>query len=390
MAEAAGPRARPLEAIAGFAAHLRDHGFRVGVAEQQAMLKITLAIEVAAYRRLEPCWRALVCGGADEWHRYPELFRRYWFPETAKGGVRVSGETRPRRDLRQMVADLRSAATGDAPKAGKWDTAWGTGGDGGAATTAVAAEFARGGASRAEPLERRGFPDWGTEETDRLERLVEAVARRLRTRLTRRRRFDPRGNALDLRKTLRRSLRTGGVPFEPAWLKRRRERPRLFILVDVSRSMELYARLFLRVARAFAAALKARVFVFHTRLAEITPLLQRPGGRVQEKINAVTAGFGGGTRIATSLADFVHVHARGALSRSARVLILSDGFDSDGETELARQLEAIKSRGAAIYWLHPSREPPQASALAPCAGLIAAFAPVHDLASLARLEDILN
>ena len=95
---------------------------------------------------------------------------------------------------------------------------------------------------------------------------------------------------------------------------RREEPPRLFILADVSRSMEAHAALFLRVARAFAIEAQARVFVFHTRLAEVTPLMQRDSATVQEKINAVTAGFGAGTRIAASLQDFARSHARAQLT----------------------------------------------------------------------------
>jgi uncharacterized protein len=380
MAEARGAVARPLEAVAGFAAHLRGHGFRVGVPEQQAMLQTALAVDLAGHRRLEACWRSLLCGGADEWRRYPELFRLYWYPESITGSTRVSGETRPRRDLRQLVAELHAAAGAAPARPSSW------GGATAANDTATGDDrHAQGGASRAEALDQRDFRDWGFEERERLEQLVEAVARRLRDRLTRRRRVDAHGSALDLRKTLRRSLRTGGMPFEPAWLKRRRERPRLFILVDVSRSMELYARLFLHVARAFAAVLKARVFVFHTRLTEITELLRRPTARAQEKINAVVAGYGGGTRIAASLGEFVAVRARGALSRGSRVLILSDGFDSEGADQLALPLVAMRRRGAPVYWLHPSRETPQSSALAPCAGLVTAFVPAHDLDSLARL-----
>ena len=380
MPEARGTAARPLEAVAGFAAHLRGHGFRVGVPEQQAMLQTALAVDLAGHRRLEACWRSLLCGGADEWRRYPELFRLYWYPERMTGSTRVSGETRPRRDLRQLVAELH-AAVGAAPAR---PSSWG----GATAADDTATDddrHAQGGASRAEALDQRDFRDWGADERERLEQLVEAVARRLRNRLTRRRRVNAHGTALDLRKTLRRSLRTGGMPFEPAWLKRRRERPRLFILVDVSRSMELYARLFLHVARAFAAVLKARVFVFHTRLTEITELLRRPTARAQEKINAVVAGYGGGTRIAASLAEFVAVRARGALSRGSRVLILSDGFDSDPEHDLVRQLERIRRRGARIYWLHPTILRPQSMAVTRAVDLVDAFAAVHDLDSLARV-----
>lgn len=381
MAEPQGLQARPLEAVAGFAAHLRAHGFRIGIADQQAMLQTALAFDVAAWRKLEGGWRSLVCGGADEWRRYPELFARYWFPGRARGRLRSSGQIRPPRDLRELVAELHAGAAG----APALEGVGGMGGDR-PADAADNDRHARGGASRADPLATRDFRAWPTDDLGDLERRVEDLARRMRTRLTRRRRVDPHGQILDLRRTLRRSLRTGGIPFAPAWQKRRRERPRLFILVDVSRSMELYARFLLQVARVFAAVLGARVFVFHTRLAEVTALLRRPGARAREKFNAVTAGFGCGTRIATSLADFTHRHARGALSASSRVLIMSDGFDSDGEEELARQVAAVRVRQARVYWLHPSRDPPQSAALAPCAELITAFVPVHDLASLGRLD----
>jgi uncharacterized protein with von Willebrand factor type A (vWA) domain len=334
---------------------------------------------------VEAGWRSLVCGGPDQWRRFPELFRHYWFPERRRGGVRAGGVTRPRADLRRLVAELQASA----PAAGAGiPSVPGIAGQK-AYEESADAEHARGGASPADPPERRDFRAWLPEDLDRLTRLVEAIARRLRARLTRRRRIDARGRTLDLRKTLRRSLRTGGIPFQPTWLERRRERPRLFILVDVSRSMELYARFFLQVARAFAQVLHARVFAFHTRLYELTPLLKRPSVRTREKIDAFTAGFGGGTRIASCLGEFARLHARGGLSRAARVVVMSDGFDSDAPDELARSLAAIRARGARIYWLHPSRQPPQSQALAPCAGIVTAFAPVHNLESLSRLEVLL-
>lgn len=380
---------RPIEAIAGFAQHLRDHGFRVGIAEQQAMVQAAMTVSPDRYRDLQAGWRGIVCSGAADWRHYPELFGLYWFPDAMRGNVRTSGATRPRRDLRELVEALRSAG-GAEQRPGTSKAGGVARGDAAAQADEADPTRAQGGASRTEPLERRDFGEWLPQDLDRLQRIVEDVARRMRRRLTRRLQADSHGRRLDIRRTLRASLRTGGVPFEPAWSTRRRERPRFFILVDVSRSMELYAQLFLRVARAFVEVLGARVFVFHTRLAEVTPLLRRTSGRVQEKVNAVTAGFGGGTRIATSVADFAQVHARGALTRSSRVIVMSDGYDTDREDELAGALQAIRARGARIYWLHPSRDLPQASALAPCGASIEAFAPAHDLASLEALPDLIH
>ncbi len=216
-------------------------------------------------------------------------------------------------------------------------------------STTAASRARQGGASRTEALHDRALTQWLPQDLEQLERLAEQIAQRLRKRLTRRWQHDSHGRRLDVRRTLRASLRTGGLPLDPAWRSPRRERPRLFILVDVSRSMETHAQLFLRIARAFVAAMQARVFVFHTRLAEITPLLRSDSQAVQEKINAVTAGFGGGTRIATSVADFHAVHARAQLSRRARVWVLSDGFDADEPERLAEELARVRARGRAHH-----------------------------------------
>lgn len=380
---------RPLEAIAGFAALLRDHGLKVGVAEQQAMVQAALRVPMNRAARLNAAWRSIACHDGRDWRRWPELFERYWHPQRVKGTVRVSGQTRPSRDLRQMVQSLQEAMAGTPPDQASrrlGDTALD-------ATLAPAEEAgtpqAQGGASRTDALHDRSLSQWLPQDLAQLERIAERIAQRLRQRLTRRWHDDPRGRRLDVRRTLRASLKTGGLPLAPAWRQPRRERPRLFILVDVSRSMETHAQLFLRIARAFVGAVDARVFVFHTRLAEITPLLQRDSAAVQEKVNAVTAGFGGGTRIATSMADFVGVHARAQLGRSARVWVLSDGFDADEPHRLAEELARVRARGARITWFHPTALPPASQAMQPCTGLIERFVRLNSLRDLAQAADVL-
>ena len=381
-------QARPLHAIAGFALHLREHGLAVGIAEQQAMVRAALALGSTASEPLRAAWRAIACHSAADWRKYPDLFDSYWHTARLKGQVRVSGQTRPRRDLRQAVQAMHEAMDAASAPPGR------TGSDSAAEDIlglddSPPAQRAQGGASRTEALENRDFSLWLPQDLSRLERIVEVIAQRLRKRLLRRWHTHPQGRRLDLRRTLRNSLRTGGEPIQPAWRRARRERPKVFILVDVSRSMETHAQLFLRVARAFVGVLQARVFIFHTRLAEVTPLLQRDSARVQEKVNAVTAGFSGGTRIATSVADFIDVHARGQLGRAARVLVLSDGYDSDEPARLAVQLARLRASGARLYWLHPTVKPPASRAMQACSGLIDAYAPLHDLASLERAGHLL-
>ena len=383
------PTAQPLAALAGFAAHLREHGFVVGVAEQQAMVQAALVLPGALRQpaRLSEAWRAIACHGARDWRRWPELFQRYWQPQRSTGSTRVSGRTRPPRDIRQLVQQLHDSLGegGTKPGAAAADTALA---DSPAEGDALSRH--QGGASRTEALHDRSLHEWLPQDLSLLQQLAERIAARLRRRLTRRWHAHPQGRRLDLRHTLRRSLATGGVPLAPAWRQPRRERPRLFVLVDVSRSMETHAQLFLRIARAFVVAAQARVFVFHTRLAEVTPLLQRDSAAVQEKVNAVTAGFAGGTRIATSLADFHRVHARAQLGRRAQVWVLSDGFDADEPHRLAEELAAVRGRGARITWFHPSPAVPASAAMQAARPQVQRFVRLASLRDLAHAADLID
>lgn len=156
--------------------------------------------------------------------------------------------------------------------------------------------------------------------------------------------------------------------------------------------MENFAQLFLRIARAFVQAAQARVFVFHTRLTEVTPLLQRDSGTVQEKVNAVTAGFGGGTRIATSVNDFSRVHARQQINRGSRVWILSDGFAADEPELLAQSLTQLRQRGAELTWFHPTKTVPASEAMknARAQSCIARFVPLATLKDLQAAKAVLQ
>jgi uncharacterized protein with von Willebrand factor type A (vWA) domain len=378
----------PIDSITAFGHYLRGNGYAVGIAEQAALVQTALALTPKQYRRLEACWRSVVCANRDQWQRYPELFNLYWRGASARGGTRVRGERRRGRSLRDAVADMHASMPGagaSSPRAapGLSDTRPDS-------DPSISEGHAQGGASAIDPLTRRGIEHWRPEDSEHLRALAESVAKKVRRQLARRVRLANRGRVLDLRRTLRRSLKYGGLPFAPAWQRKRRELPRVFMLVDVSRSMEMYAQLFLRVARAFCEVLDARVFVFHTRLAEVTPLLRRTSGRVQEKINTISFGFGGGTRIASSLQEFAGVHARAALSRRSMVLICSDGYDTDPPDALRASLAHIRRRGARIFWLHPTHAAALSTALQEAQSLVTAFAPAHDLESLQRLPALIH
>jgi uncharacterized protein with von Willebrand factor type A (vWA) domain len=366
------------------------------VAEQQAMLQAAQLFGPLHERPLQAAWRAIACHSHREWQLWADVYERFWHPEKLRGGVKVSGQTRPSRNLRQSVQamhDQMDAAQQPNTQPSGQQAAPQTAGDSASSPhdeQGSGTPRAQGGASRTEALHQRDGQMWMPQELSALQSLARQITAKLQPRATRRWRVAPRGQRLDLRQTLRRSVGWGGELLQPAWKVKRVEPPRLFILADVSRSMESHAALFLRVARAFALEADARVFVFHTRLAEVTPYMQRDTPAIQEKVNAVTAGFGGGTRIAASLQDFARHHARAQLNRGARVWVFSDGFDTDGPDLLDAALQEVRARGARITWFHPTRQVPAAGALQRARSRIERFVPLASLADLAAARHVLH
>ena len=390
------PASMPSERLASFAGLLREHGLTVGVAEQQAMLQTALHFGPLQEKPLQAAWRAIACHSHREWQLWPDVYERFWHPEKLRGGVKVSGQTRPSRNLRQSVQalhDQMDAAQQPNTQAGGQQAAPQTAGDipaEGLDEHNAGIPRAQGGASRTEALHQRDGQMWLPQELNALQQLARQITAKLQPRPTRRWRLAPRGQRLDLRQTLRRSVAWGGELMQPVWKVKRVEPPRLFILADVSRSMESHAALFLRVARAFALEADARVFVFHTRLAEVTSYMQRDTPAIQEKVNAVTAGFGGGTRIAASLQDFARQHARAQLNRGSRVWVFSDGFDTDEPELLSAAMQEVRARGARITWFHPTRQVPAAAAVQQARRCIERFVPFASLADLVAARHVLH
>jgi len=385
--QATDPRIR----LGEFAHYLREHGFALGYAEIELMVQAAAALPLVQWSRIEALWRGIAAGSHKQWLKYPDLHQAFWFPHKVKGSTRSSGLTRPGRTLpelvQQMHSEMGNAPPGETrPTVGVADT---PGSGEGEADESTEPQRAQGGASRTAPLDERDFADWMPTDMDRFEPLVEALKRRLRAQLLRRLQNDKTQGVIHVRRSLRAALATGGELVKLHHVRRQRRQPRVVVLVDVSRSMEVHAQFFLRLTRAMVEVMDARAFVFHTRLADVTPLLKRRSERVQEKVNAVTFGFGGGTRIASCLAEAVQVHLGRALSRGDLFMVFSDGYDTDEPEALAEVLSLVKARGARVCWLHPTKEAPTSAAMVLAAPYVTRFLPAHNLASLTRLPELL-
>ena len=206
-----------------------------------------------------------------------------------------------------------------------------------------------------------------------------------------RRLYPRRAGELDVRRTVRRALRTGGDPVRLARRERRLRPRRLVLLLDVSGSMSAYSRALLVFAHA---ALRTEpsweAFCFGTRLTRLTGALATT--HPDEALRRATedaVDWDGGTRIGDSLKRFLDRYGHGGLARGAVVVVCSDGLDTGEPELLAEQMARLSRLARLVVWLNPLKEDPAYEPLA--RGMAAAlpyvdvFASGHNLASLEEL-----
>ncbi len=232
-------------------------------------------------------------------------------------------------------------------------------------------------ASEEERLAEKSFAALEPYELAQLRRLMARLELATPRRRSRRARRSRHGERLDLRRTLRASLRTGGDPISLA-RRRRRTRPRrLVLLCDISGSMEPYARAYLQLLScAVAAGTPAEAFVFATRLTRLTRAL---GGRNPEaaiqRAAAAAPDWSSGTRIGEALKRFNERYGRRGMARGAVLVILSDGWECADPALVGREMARLARLAHRIVWVNPRAGAPGFS---PVAGGMAAALPYCD------------
>jgi uncharacterized protein with von Willebrand factor type A (vWA) domain len=245
--------------------------------------------------------------------------------------------------------------------------------------------------SPAEVLATKDFSHLTADELDEVTRLARRIARRLATRLSRRLRRAPRGHMVDARRTMRRSLRFGGTALELSYRRRRILKPKLVLICDVSRSMDIYSRFLLLFAYALQQTpARVETFVFSTQLSRITPLMRGAWDDVLGVLGHAVQHWSGGTRIGQSLQEFNTRYAPALVGSRTVVVILSDGLDTGDIEELDSALKGLKRRAARLVWLNPylgrASYQPLARGMSTALPYVDIFASAHNLATLRDLE----
>jgi uncharacterized protein len=209
-------------------------------------------------------------------------------------------------------------------------------------------------ASGEEVLRAKRFDALSPEELAQLYRLMTHIRVATPMRRTRRAKRQRHGERVDMRRTLRRSLRTGGDPIRLARRRRRVVPRRLVLLCDISGSMEPYARAYLHFLTAAGGAANAEAFVFATRLTRLTRALQsRNPERAIQRAATTAPDWSSGTRIGDALKAFNDRHGRRGMARGAVIVVLSDGWERGDPALVGREMERLRRLAHRIVWVNP-------------------------------------
>jgi uncharacterized protein with von Willebrand factor type A (vWA) domain len=245
-----------------------------------------------------------------------------------------------------------------------------------------------------ERLQHADFETMSAAEFELAKRLAEDLPPPVDAVRRRRHERSPRGS-LDLRATMLRMARAPDT-LAPAFTRARREIPPIVVLLDISGSMDRYARLLLHYVHGLARRqFDVHVFTFGTRLTNITRCMKDrdPDVALREADRRV-ADWKGGTRIASCLAEFNRRWARRVLSFNAAVLLMTDGLDRDEHGDLGQEAARLRRAAHQLVWLNPLLRyegfQPRAAGVRALLPHVDRMLPVHDLASLADLARALR
>jgi uncharacterized protein with von Willebrand factor type A (vWA) domain len=337
-------------------------------------------VQNAGVAAIEDALRSVLCSSKQDWELFARLFALVWEgPAPTRPSPKKSGKSRfSSYGLGREQSVLKLFTKADRLDLDAYP------------------EKAVSGASLAERLTKTDFALIPHADLTELERLSLRLLRRMSYRISRRLRLTERRGVVDLRRTIHRNLLHGGELIELCHKKRRRQRAKLVLLLDVSDSMNPYSLFLLKFAYALKqCAREVSAFIFSTRLIDIGEVLNAKSWLDgMAKLSEMTTGWYGGTKIGRCLQSFNEHFGARLLSKNSAIIILSDGWDTETPDALVNELRKIKSKSKQLIWLNPllglPGYEPVTRGMSAALPYIDVFAPAHNLESLLQLERYLK
>jgi uncharacterized protein len=354
-----------------FCRFLRQKGFTVTVEEEVTALKALQYIDYSNNHIFFLALQASFCRSKLQLDEFEKLFREYWKEIDKAVDAKLKKETtkKPQQISQPQIKSLKAWLHGNKNN-----------------ETEEAASY-----SVHENLLQKDFSAVPEEDVEELMQCIKALSKRLAAKANRRYEPSHKINLPDLRLTLRKNLRSGGELIDIIHRRPKRNRVKLLVLCDVSKSMELYSAFLIQFMYAFHQVYsRMETFVFSTALQRITTVLKQQNFReAMQLLSAESIGWSGGTKIGESLDAFIKEYGHPFIDSKTIVIILSDGWDT-GNTELIeKNLAIMHAKAKKIIWLNPlagyTAYRPDAAGMKAAMPFIDVFGPVHNAESLRKL-----
>src|SRR5215475_9729334 len=242
-----------------------------------------------------------------------------------------------------------------------------------------------------EVLQKKDFAQMSAAEIAAAKLAIKRLLLPLDEMKSRRLAPDRHGHIVDMRRTLRASLKGGGALIDLRYLGLKTRIPPLVALLDISGSMTDYTRVFLHFLHAVTDARKrVHTFLFGTRLTNVTRSLKaKDPDEALAACSSSVLDWSGGTRIATSLHVFNKLWARRVLAQGAIVLLITDGLERDPDDRLAFEIDRLHRSSRRLIWLNPLLRfegfEAKAKGIQAILPHVDEFRPIHNLESMADL-----
>lgn len=355
--------------IIQFVRFLRGNDFTVGIEEETLILQSLQHFDYTSHESFFLLLKMIICRSKTNLDDFDELFRQYWKQLDQQLDAKKRAQKKKPPTPQAQFASLSTWLNGNTKK-----------------ETEETASY-----STQESLSQKDFSAVPDHEIAELMKYIRSLARRLAAKVNRRYEGSHKIDLPDLRRTLRKNLRRGGELIDIMHRRPKRNRVKLLMLCDVSKSMELYSSFLLQFMYAFQQVYqRMETFIFSTSLQRITPMLkQKHFNEALELLSMEHSGWNSGTRIGESLTAFVNDHSKKYIDSKTIVIILSDGWDT-GNIELVKQsMQQIHAKAKKVIWLNPlagyTAYRPEAAGMKAAMPFIDIFAPVYNLDSLRRI-----
>ncbi len=351
--------------------YLRHNGFNIGPLETSLMLDALAIIapfdDPIAFRN---CLKATLCRKRLEQERFDALYDQYWKElEKALDAKRIDQEqSKPKKGGKEGFQQIKDWLQGNTNE-----------------EITEAATY-----SEHQSLGEKDFSKMDEEELREAWKIIQLIARSMARQASRRWERTHRRKRLDLKQTIRQNLRTGGEIMDIYYKKTKKNRHKIVLLCDISKSMDLYSKFLLQFIYTFQNVdKKIESFVFSTNLHRVTNTLKNQEFKNSlENLLQTVPEWSGGTRIGESLHQFISDYGCLVNNRTT-VILLSDGWDTGNVHLLEASMQKIHRRAARTIWLNPlagnAYFKPEVEGMKRALPYIDIFSSGHNLESLKQL-----